>query len=33
MVTRAELTAACEGIMGTAVEAIKARLAASQPAH
>jgi short-subunit dehydrogenase len=32
-VTRADLTAANEGIKGSVVEAIKARLAASQPAH
>lgn len=32
-VTRADLTAAYEGIKGAVVEAIKARLAASQPAH
>jgi short-subunit dehydrogenase len=32
-VTRADLTAAYEGIKGSVVEAIKARLAASQPAH
>jgi len=32
-VSRAELTAAYEGIKGAVVEAIKARLAAFQPAH
>lgn len=32
-VTRADLTAAYEGIKGAVVEAIKARLAASQPGH
>jgi hypothetical protein len=32
-VTRADLTAAYEGIKGAVVEAIKARLAASHPAH